>query len=101
MKFDFLDEHILYVEVESSKIVRWKMCFDGTINWLGCGIGAMLISLTGALILIVVRLHFLCSNNIAEYEACFIGFKVVIDLGINELKVYEDSALVIFQATRD
>lgn len=32
LKFDFLDEHILCVEVKLSKIVRWKMCFDETIN---------------------------------------------------------------------
>ncbi len=45
LKFDFPNEHILYVEVESSKIVRWKMCFDGAVNQLGYGIGAVLIFL--------------------------------------------------------
>ncbi len=101
LKFDFLDEHILCVEVESSKIVGWKMCFDGAVNQLGCGIGAVLISPTSVLIPIAVRLHFLCTNNIAEYEACIIGLKAAIDLGIDELEVYGDSTLVIFQATGD
>lgn len=32
LRFDFPDELILCVEVESSKIVRWKMCFDGVVN---------------------------------------------------------------------
>lgn len=101
LSFDFPDEHILCVEVELNKIVRWKMCFDGAANQIGCGVGAILISPTGALISIAVRLCFPCTNNIAEYEACIIGLKVAIDLGINELEVYGDSALVIFQATGD
>lgn len=72
------------------------MCFDGAINQLGCGIGAMLISPIGILILIAVSLHFQCTNNMADYEACIIGLKVAIDLGIDELEVYGDSTLVIF-----
>lgn len=67
----------------------------------GYGIGAMLISPTGVLIPIAMRLHFQCTNNIAEYEAYIIGQKAAIDLGINELEVYGDSTLVIFQATED
>lgn len=77
------------------------MCFDGDVNQLGCGIGAMLISPTGVLIPITARLHFQFTNNIAKYEACIIGLKATIDLGINELEVYGDSALVIFQVTGD
>lgn len=61
----------------------------------------MLFSLTSALILIAARLHFLCTNNIVEYEACIIGLKVAIDLCIDEIEVYRDSELIIFQATRD
>lgn len=26
---DFSDEQILYIEVEMTKLPRWKMCFDG------------------------------------------------------------------------
>lgn len=96
MKFDSLDEHILCVEVESSKIVRWKMGFDGAVNQLDCGIGTFLIFPIGALILIAVRLHFPCTNNIAKYEACIIDLKTTIDLGIDELEVYGDLTLVIF-----
>lgn len=101
LSFDFPDEHILCVEVELNKIVRWKMCFDVATYQIGCGVGVVLISLTGALIPIAVRLRFPCTNNITKYEAYIIGIKVAIDLGIDELKVSENSALVIFQATRD
>lgn len=101
LKFDFPEEHILCIEVKLNKIIRWKMCFDGAVNQLGYGIGDVLISLTGALIPITVRLHFPCTNNIVKYEACIIGLKVVINLGIDELEVYKDFAPIIFQVTRD
>lgn len=101
LSFDFPDEHILWVEVELNKIVRWKMCFDGATNKIGNGVREMLISPTGTLIPIVVRLHFPCANTIAKYEACIIDLKATIDLGINELEVYGDSTLVIFQAIGD
>lgn len=58
LKFDFSYEHRLCVEVESSNIVNWKMCFDGAVNQLGYGIKVMLIFPTGVLILITARLHF-------------------------------------------
>lgn len=77
------------------------MYFDRTINQLGYRIGVMIIFPIGVLIPITVRLYFQCTNNIAKYEACIIDLKVAIDLGIDELEVYEDLALVIFQATED
>lgn len=77
------------------------MCFYGAVNHLGCGIRVIFISLTGTLILIAVRLQLPCTNNIAKYEACIIGLKAAIDLGIDELEVYGESTLVIFQATGD
>lgn len=45
----------------------------------------------------MARLCFKCTNNIIEYEACIMGIKVVIDLRIKILEVYEDFALVINQ----
>lgn len=32
LKFDFPNEHILCIKVESSKIVKWKTCFDRVVN---------------------------------------------------------------------
>lgn len=95
---DFLDEQILYIEVEMTKLPRWKMCFDGAINQKGNGVGAVLISPTKAIIPIFIHLCYPCTNNIAEYEACITGLKAAINLGITKLEVFGDSALVIFQA---
>jgi hypothetical protein len=42
-----------------------------------------------------VRLHFLASNNMAEYEALLCGLRIAIETGIKRLDVRGDSQLVI------
>ena len=49
----------------------------------------------------VLRIHFLASNNAAEYEACLHGLRIAIELGIKHLMVYRDSVLVINQFNKD
>ena len=73
------------------------MYFDGASNALGHGIGAVLISSEGKYYPFMVRLSFDCTNNMAEYEACVLGLHMAIKRRIKVLKVYEDSALVIYQ----
>ncbi|XP_020207600.1 uncharacterized protein LOC109792591 [Cajanus cajan] len=75
----------------------WTMYFDGASNMLGRGIGTVLISPQGKYIPITARLNFDCTNNMAEYEACALGIQPAINNGILKLKVFGDSALVIYQ----
>ena len=42
-----------------------------------------------------IRIHFLISNNVAEYEALVNGLRITIELGIRRLDVRGDSQLVI------
>jgi ribonuclease HI len=49
----------------------------------------------------VLRIHFSASNNAIEYEACFHGLRITINLGIKRLYVHGDSALVINQLNKD
>jgi ribonuclease HI len=49
----------------------------------------------------VLRIHFPASNNAAEYEACFHGLRIAVDLGIKRLYVHSDLALVINQLNKD
>ncbi|XP_075669762.1 uncharacterized protein LOC142639477 [Castanea sativa] len=87
---DFLDEDIMEIEVES-----WKMYFDGVTNQNGSGIGVLLISPKGTHIPFFGRLNFPATNNAIEYEACIIGLQAALGLGVKELEVYGDSALII------
>ena len=56
------------------------MNFDGAFNDSGNGIGRILMSPEERLL--ISRLHFECTNNIAEYEACIAGLKLAIDMSI-------------------
>ena len=65
------------IEVES-----WKMYFDGATNQNGSGIGVLLISSKGTHIPFSSRLNFLVTNNATEHEACIMGLRVALGLGV-------------------
>ena len=44
---------------------------------------------------IAIKLNFLASYNVTEYEACILGLKAAINRMVNDIEVYEDSALII------
>ncbi|XP_057969471.1 uncharacterized protein LOC131158623 [Malania oleifera] len=94
MEFDFPYNDIGSTSQEEDH-EGWKMLFDEAVNVWGHGIRAILILLEGRHYPVIAKLAFPCTNNIAEYEACILGLQVVIDWGIKELAVKEDSALVI------
>ena len=48
-----------------------------------------------------IRIHFLVSNNVAEYEALINGLHIAIELGIRWLDVRGDSQLVIDQVMKE
>ncbi|XP_012481029.2 uncharacterized protein LOC105795924 [Gossypium raimondii] len=75
----------------------WKLNFDGASNAVGNGIGAVLVYPSGDHYPIASKLDFDCMNNMVEYEACIMGIRVAIERKIKVLKVYGDSALVIYQ----
>ena len=89
---DFPDKDIMEIDVES-----WKMYFNGATNQNGSGNGVLLISPKGTHILFSGRLNFPATNNAIEYEACIVGLRAALGLGVNELEVYGNSALIIFQ----
>jgi len=70
MQLEFPDEEILVLEDDNNKNT-WTLFFDGASNALGHGIGAVLISPAKQCIPMTTRLCFDCTNNTAEYEACY------------------------------
>ena len=101
MKFEFLDEDLLtifQIEDEFAQEDTWKLYFDGASNALGHDIGAVLISPEGEYCPFTTRLNFDSTNNVVEYEACIMmGLQAAMAKKVKNLKVYEDSALVIYQ----
>ncbi|PKI60705.1 hypothetical protein CRG98_018901 [Punica granatum] len=72
INMDFPDEGILQVDEEKEE-PTWKMYFDGAVNSMRSGIGAVLISP--------------CTNNVAEYEACILGLQAAIDFKMKDAKL--------------
>ena len=57
------------------------MYFDGSVMAPGSEARVVLISLDGSRLCYMIHLHFLASNNAAEYEALINGLRITIELG--------------------
>ncbi|KAL4271635.1 hypothetical protein GQ457_13G011690 [Hibiscus cannabinus] len=99
LNFDFPDEDLMCITTEEDDDLSrsWVLNFDGATNALGHGIGAILVSPDGDHYPFTARLEFFCTNNIVEYEACIMGLRAAIERRIKILRVFGDSALVIYQ----
>ena len=64
---------------------------DSASSTSGARVGIVVITLEGIKLEHSFRLGFKASNNEAEYEALFVGLRVVSDLGANEVEIYSDS----------
>jgi ribonuclease HI len=75
----------------------WTLYFDGSVMKTGVGAGSLFMSPLGEHKRYAVHLHFLASNNMAEYEALLCGLRITIETGITRLDIRGDSQLVIDQ----
>ena len=104
IKFEFSNEDLLaifQIEDESTQEDIWKLYFDGASNALGHRIGAVLISPEGEYYPFTAKLNFDSTNNVAKYEACIMGLQAAMAKKVKNLKVYGDSALIIYQLQGD
>ncbi|XP_074314091.1 uncharacterized protein LOC141649296 [Silene latifolia] len=90
--WSFPDEGMVHVENDN-----WDLYFDGASNFMGYGVGILLISPTGEHVPVSIKLDFNVTNNVAEYEECLLGLRSTLDLGVKKLLVHGDSSLVINQ----
>jgi ribonuclease HI len=84
--------------------IQAKLCtmyFDGSLMKTGAGAGLLFISPLGKHVCYVIRLHFLASNNVAEYKALVNGLRIAIELGVRRLDARDDSQLVIDQVMKN
>ncbi|XP_074265682.1 uncharacterized protein LOC141588126 [Silene latifolia] len=92
--WSFPDENVIHIEDDV-----WDLYFDGASNYMGYGVGILLISPTGEHVPVSIKLDFNVTNNAAEYEACLLGLCSALELGVKRLLVNGDSSLVINQVT--
>jgi len=67
------------------------------VNVYGNGVGAVIISPDQKLYPVSVKLHFECTNNTVEYEACILSLEAALEMKIRKVDVYGDSMLIICQ----
>jgi ribonuclease HI len=77
------------------------MYFDGSLMKTRAGAGLLFISPLGKHLRYVLHLHFLVSNNVAEYEALVNVLRIAIELGVRRLDARGDSQLVIDQVMKN
>jgi ribonuclease HI len=80
---------------------HWRMHFDGSKLLGGLGAGVVLTSSKGYKMQYVLQMHFLASNNVAEYEALVHGLKMAKQIGIRRILCFGDSDLVTHQVSGD
>ncbi|XP_073103279.1 uncharacterized protein [Elaeis guineensis] len=75
----------------------WVLYIDGASNAQGSGVGFLLTNLEGVVTEHALRFDFKASNNQAEYEALVAGLRLALELGVDRLKVFSDSQLIVGQ----
>uniref|UniRef100_A0A803M663 RNase H type-1 domain-containing protein n=1 Tax=Chenopodium quinoa TaxID=63459 RepID=A0A803M663_CHEQI len=82
--------------MHAKKQFRQMFC-DGSSNQRGAGLGVVLKSPQGDMIVQSIYCDFKATNNKAEYEALIAGMTVALDLKETGLNVYRDSLLIASQ----
>ncbi|KAG9450353.1 hypothetical protein H6P81_010318 [Aristolochia fimbriata] len=87
------DEEVFYIEV----LPPWRMYFDGAARKNGAGAGVLFMSPNDDLMPYSFILSHCCTNNEAEYQAIILGLGMAVEMGLCQLEIFGDSALVIKQ----
>ncbi|XP_074365336.1 uncharacterized protein LOC141706495 [Apium graveolens] len=73
----------------------WSLYTDGASNQNGTGLGLVLKSPQGDIVVYSVCCEFKATNNESEYEALIIGLTTTIDLKITRISINCDSLLIV------
>ncbi|XP_026378064.1 uncharacterized protein LOC113272448 [Papaver somniferum] len=77
---------------------RWEVFVDGSRNKEGAGIGIVITTPTGDRIVHALRLEFeRYTNNIVKYEALVHALRLIMEMGMTDVRLTSDSQLVIRQ----
>ncbi|KAG9459081.1 hypothetical protein H6P81_003589 [Aristolochia fimbriata] len=87
------NEEVFYIEV----LPPWRMYFDGAARKNGAGAGILFMSPNDDLMPYSFILSHCCTNNEAEYQAIILGLGMAVEMGLSQLEIFGDSALVIKQ----
>jgi ribonuclease HI len=86
----FLDENVLIFEIKTCKIY-----FDGSKCRNSSNVGGIIVLPFRKLILLSYCLNFLCTKKTVEYEELLVGLHFTLIIGAQDIKIINDSKLVI------
>jgi ribonuclease HI len=80
------------------EVEYWTINFDGSLQLQGVGAEILVTSPKGeSFKYVVLQMHFLASNNAAEYEELLHGLRIATTLVIHRLMVLGDALLIVSQ----
>lgn len=78
-------------------VSQWKLFVDGALNDFYSRAWVFLKTAEGRSVYYPLRLEFCATNNETKYEALTVGLKIVKELEIKAMHIYNDSQLVFCQ----
>ncbi|XP_074277606.1 uncharacterized protein LOC141601242 [Silene latifolia] len=94
-------EQAVLMFCENRESETWILYIDGASNARVAGVGLVLRSPKGDMMVQVVICEFKATNNEAEYEALILGMQMSKGLNVKNLRVYSDSLLVVNHVTNE
>ncbi|XP_026419951.1 uncharacterized protein LOC113315920 [Papaver somniferum] len=76
---------------------RWEVFVDGSSNKDGSGLGLVFTTPKGKKMVHSFRIEFKATNNVTEYEAVIHALRMIVEMGIHDIRLASDSQLVIRQ----
>ena len=87
--------------IYAAKMKPWILKFNGLSIENSTGARIVIISPRGVKTTLSFNLAFEWTNNQAKYDALVIGFEILLDLGVKDVRIIRDSQLVLRKLTRE
>ncbi|XP_026377698.1 uncharacterized protein LOC113271995 [Papaver somniferum] len=85
--------------LEASRPLRWEVFVDGVSTKDGPGLGIVFTTPKGRKMVHSFRLEFKATNNVTEYEAAIHALRLIVEMGLQYVRLTSDSHLVIWKIT--
>ena len=84
-------------QIKENDAPWWTLYIDGAANNEGAGAGVVLMSPEGHKLSSAIHFSFKATNNDTEYEALINSLQLALEMKVENLNVFSDSSLVVFQ----
>ncbi|XP_026383828.1 uncharacterized protein LOC113279349 [Papaver somniferum] len=85
--------------LDASSPSRWEVFVDGASNKDGSRLGIVFTTPKGRKMVHSFRLEFKATNNVTEYEAAIHALRLIVEMGLQDVRLTSDSQFIIRQIT--